>query len=415
MITKKFSLKAEDYAKKIVIMGKSGSGKSYTARVVIEEGLKLGVTFTIVDPQDAYGNLPGFFYIQAKKVSNPKKLGILLATTSKNCVIGTQRMTIEEQQKFLKLMLEGFRQYKRKGIRSIVIDEAHKFAPEYDKSEAKDEMRAMSQEDRSSGLGLITIEQRPQRLDKTILSQADYLVIHKLSAFRDLKAVEAYLDDLNDLNKIKKLEVGSAYFYGFSDDPMIEKVRPSETEHTGSTPKDLLTEDNQTFHNHIGSIYRYGGNKMSDEVSTKGEKLGGVVPSLDGFMDLVGMGAKMSLGLGAANFVGQFASQIKSPIPVVSTRTLASGATTLALYFGYRKIPNAMVKDVLKYAAAGAAVHTAGSALYDVMAAIKWQPPQLVMYGINAMSGVMPIQVEGNMGAAETAGNGSADLNTQFA
>jgi hypothetical protein len=412
MIGKKIEVGPEHFGKKTVIVGKSGSGKSYTARVMIEEGLKHKVSFLIIDPQSAYENLEGFTYLHAKRqVKDAKKLGIVIAATAKNVVISTKGMTITEQQVFVKNLLEGYRTTHRKGIRTIVIDECHKFAPEYDKAICKEEIRGMSQENRSDGLGFIAVEQRTQRLDKTVLSQADLLIIHSLTAKRDLMAIEGYLDDpKTDLPKIKKLKVGNAYFHGFADAPVIDKVRAAETTHSGEAPKSLLTEDTEVFNRYLGKVTK-GGQKMtnSDAVDTLVN-----VPNMHGFMDLVANGAKMSVGLGVSGFVGAFASRWQSPIPVVSTRTLASALTTVAVYTGYRKIDNPTAKDVLGYAAAGSAVHTAGSLVFDVLYAAKINVPNIISFALNTMTGVSPVSVEGNA-AAETAGGGSADVNTAFA
>lgn len=414
MISKKIKIGPEHYGMKTVIVGRSGSGKSFTARVMIEDGLKLGVSFLIIDPQSAYENLEGFTYLHAKsQVKDAKKLGVVIAATAKNVVITTKGMTIPEQQNFVKELLEGYRITHRKGIRTIVIDECHKFAPEYNKAASKEEIRSMSQENRSDGLGFIAVEQRTQRLDKTVLSQADLMIIHNLKAKRDLMAIEGYLDDPKaDLPKIKKLKVGQAYFYGFTPDPIIDQVRMSETKHSGEAPKNLLTEDAEGFKRYIGKVTK-GGIKMSDNKTDAVNSLINV-PSMAGFMDLVANGAKMSVGLGVAGFVGAFASRWQSPVPVVSTRTLASALTTVAVYTGYRKINNPAIKDVMGYAAAGAAVHTAGSLLFDVLYAAKINVPNIVAFALNTMTGVQPVNVEGSA-SAETAGSGNADLNTAFA
>jgi len=413
LFSRKVEIPITFYGEKWAIIGKSGSGKSYSARVVIEEGRALGVTFVVVDPQDAYGNLDGFEYLIAKKVKSAEGLGVLVSRTGKNVVIRTKGITITEQQDFLKKFLKSFRVHMGRGIRCIVIDEAHKFAPEYDKAASKDEVRSMSQENRSDGLGFIAVEQRTQRLDKTVLSQADHIVIHQLTAYRDLKAVEPYLDHPEDLQKIKRLKVGEVYLSGFGDAPMIEKVRRAATEHTGNSPESLITEDTSTWERNIKKVYP-GGIRM-ENITEQGELVKGVVPSVNGFMDLVAAGAKMSLGLGLAGVVSAFASRWPSPIPFISTRTLASGLTTIVLYAGYRYVKHETVKSILGYAAAGAAVHTAGSLVFDILAALKVNVPGFVNFAIMSATGVPPVAVESSGGIAESGDGASPDLNTQFA
>jgi len=413
MISENVNLETDFFGQKTVILGKSGSGKSYSARVIIEEGLSQGVTFTIIDPQGAYGNLEGFEYLQAKKIPRSKDLGHLIAATAKNVVVNMQGMTILEQGKWLKEFLEGFRVNGQKGIRTIVIDEAHKFAPEYDKVACKDEVRSMSQENRSDGLGFIAVEQRSQRIDKTVLSQADFLIVHRLTAKRDLMAVEAYLDKpKEETNSIKKLDVGEALFVGFSEETFISKVREANSEHTGNSPKDLLKEDSQGFLSQIKHLTKKGDLIMTNEkIPTKNEPVKNVIPSMKGFKSLAMTGVKMSVGLGVAGIAGAFASKYQSPIPMVSSRTIAGALTTIAMYSGYRMIKNESMKDFMFYGAAGAAVGTAGSLIFDVLAIAKVNVPPMIIRGISFATSANPIAM--SVEQSEDSKN-EADLNTQF-
>lgn len=410
MISKGLNLEASDFGKKWCIIGRSGSGKSYTARVVIEEGRALGVSFAVIDPQSAYENLEGFKYLHAKKITDPKAMGILAASTAPNIVISTKGMMIKEQQEFLKKFLEGYRSVTRKGIRTIIIDEAHKFAPEYEKAASKEEVRSMSQENRSDGLGFIAVEQRTQRLDKTVLSQADIMVLHSVTSKRDCMAFENYLENpKSELEIIRKLPVGSAYIVGFKK-PSVYKIRAANSKHSGEAPKILLTEDNNQFNRYVSRYVRGRVNTMENVAKNDAVNLPVAnVPGINGFMDLVGAGAKMSLGLLGASIVGAYASRMKSPVPVISTRTMASAATMIVAYTLYRKIDNAKAKDIAGYAAAGAAVHTAGSLAFDVLAAFNVQVPGFVNFALNSMTGVQPVSIEGS------ASNDAPDLNTKFA
>jgi len=394
---KKISLSPDFFGEKSVIIAKSGYGKSYTARVIIEEGIKSGQTFIIVDPQDAYLNLPDFEYINAEHVKSVRGLALLLSQTNRNTVIRTKRLTITSQTMFINHFLSHFRKNIRKGIQTIVIDEIHKFAPETQNTKSKDTVRGMFQENRSDGLGCIAITQRISRLDKTILSQADHLCIGKVTSHRDKEAVKNYIDNVNDVEKISKLDKGEFYLYGFGlAEPEIVKIRESESEHSGNSPKNLITEDVITYNTHINKfVKKRGRNKMSDKISTQGEPIKGVVPSMDGFMDLAKLGSKIALGgaIGgiAGNFVG---SRFGSPIPMISSRTLGGAGTTIALYTGYRMIPMQGVKELMKFASAGSAVFTFGSLAFDVLNALNVKLPNLLSFALATATGVSPVAVE---------------------
>ena len=99
-------MQQEFFGETTLVLAKRGYGKSYTARVIVEEGRKLGVSFVIIDPQDAYLNLEGFAYIDATQVKSVRTLAIVSAATHKNMVIQMKRLSIEDQNKFLKVFLD---------------------------------------------------------------------------------------------------------------------------------------------------------------------------------------------------------------------------------------------------------------------------------------------------------------------
>jgi hypothetical protein len=410
-VSNSVKLETPFFGEKTIILAKSGYGKSYTARVIIEEGRKLGVSFIVVDPQDAYFNLKGFAYVDVRKVKSAKDMAIVLAASHKNTVIQIKKLSIQEQARFIKSFLEVFRLHLQKGIQTIVIDEMHKFAPETETTESKEVVRGLFQENRSDGLGIIGISQRPQRIDKTCLSQADNLCIGKVTSFRDKEAIKNYIDNPDDLDKIKLLKKGEFYFYGFGfDEPIVEQVRQSETEHSGSSPKDLLNENSQLFQKNAKAFYKGDTTKMS-EIITEGKNIvSNILPSREGFMNLAALGMKMSLGFGVSGLVGAYVgSKFKSPLPLISSRTLGAGASTVVLYTGYRMLPEGLIKDVAKYATAGSTVFTVGSLLGDIIVATKIQLPSIVSVVLGAATGAAPAAAE-----ATTSGS-NVDLNTAMA
>jgi len=405
------SLDSKFFGEKTVVISKSGFGKSYTTRVIIEEGQKQGQTFIIFDPQDAYLNLKDFEYINAEDVKSVPALGVLLSQTNRNTVIRLRKMPIEKQPDFVALFLGEYRKHARKGIQTVVIDEAHKFAPETQKTSSKELVRGMFQEDRSYGIGCIAITQRISRLDKTILSQADNICIGRVTSNVDKKAVDNYLENKDDISKIAQLERGEFYFYGFElDEPKIKKVRKSDTEHSGNSPENILSEDLEKFNAYKGKIVNSNNHKgdTMDKIDTTDETLKKVIPSMDGFKDLAVLGAKVSLGSAVGGMAGTLiGSRFVSPLPVVSSRTLGSGVTTVALYTGYRMTGMKTIKEVLKYSAAGSAAFTLGSMAVDVLSTMNVQLPSIANVMLTTTTGIKPMQ--------EKAESSDVDLDTNFA
>jgi DNA helicase HerA-like ATPase len=226
----KINLENEFFGQKTIIVSKSGYGKSYTARVIIEDGAKQGATFIIIDPQDAYLNLENFMYIDGADVKSAKGLGILLSQTNKNVVISTKRLSIENQNKLVGVMLQSYKQNVRKGIQTFVIDEMHKFAPNSGNTDAKEVIRSFFQENRSDGVGMIGVTQRPARIDTTILSQADNLFLGRVNSLRDKQALGNYLTTKEEVENLANLEKGEFYLVLDSlETPTAVKIRKSKT------------------------------------------------------------------------------------------------------------------------------------------------------------------------------------------
>jgi len=400
------------YGQKTTIFAQSGYGKSYAARVIIEEAKEVGVSILILDPQDAYLNLPDFEYINAEDVKNIANLGVLLARTNRNTVIRLRKLSDEMQPVFVNKILASYRKVARKGIQTIIIDEAHKFAPETQKTASKDIVRGMFQEDRSYGIGAIAITQRLARMDKTILSQSNNLMLGRVSSSVDKKAMGDYLSDKSEVDKIKELEVGDFYLVGFGNkEPVVVKVRKAKTEHSGNSPENVLDERKEIFRAYKGKIVK-NNNKNSkgvnmDDIDTKNEPLNKLVPSASGFSDLAMKGAKMGIGAAVGGVAGaMLGSRFASPIPVVSSRTLGSGLTTVALYAGYRNVGNSTLKEILEYGAAGSAAFTLGSLTADVLGVMNVQIPSPIMGIVGAATGIV----------SDRASEDSAvDLDTKFA
>jgi hypothetical protein len=238
------------------------------------------------------------------------------------------------------------------------------------------------------------------------LSQADNLCIGKVTSFRDKEAIKAYIDNPDDLEKIAKLKKGEFYFYGFgNEEPIVEQVRESESEHSGSSPKDLLTEDAQLYNKNIKNFYKGDTQKM-DSITTEAKN---ILPSRSTFMDLAALGAKMSLGMAVGGVVGNFVgSKFTSPIPVISSRTLGASASTLVLYTGYRMMPEGTLKDITKYATAGSTVYTVGSLAGDLIVAANIQLPSMVNTALGLATGAAPVAAQSSEGGS------NVDLNTNF-
>ena len=79
----------EFFSKVTDILGKRGTGKSYTAGVMIEEAHSLGVPFVVLDPQGANTGLSQLSGVETAhpKKERPEKLAEYFEKTNKSMVI----------------------------------------------------------------------------------------------------------------------------------------------------------------------------------------------------------------------------------------------------------------------------------------------------------------------------------------
>jgi DNA helicase HerA-like ATPase len=120
----------------------------------------------------------------------------------------------------------------------MVIEEAHNFVPEkgFGQAISNPILRKIASEGRKFGLGIGVISQRPARIDKNVLSQANTQFILRVTNPNDLKAIsksfEGVTSEVEDM--IKSLPPGVAFLLG-NDYPVMTDVRTRKSLHGGET------------------------------------------------------------------------------------------------------------------------------------------------------------------------------------
>lgn len=124
----------------------------------------------------------------------------------------------------------------------IVIDEAHEFLGRDDRTMATDALIALLREGRQPGISLILATQQPGKVHDDVLTQADIVLSHRVTAKRDIDALnemmQSYMekglvDAMNDLPD----EKGSAVILDDTSERLYSlRVRPRITWHGGESP-----------------------------------------------------------------------------------------------------------------------------------------------------------------------------------
>jgi hypothetical protein len=133
----------------------------------------------------------------------------------------------------------------------IVIDEAHNLGPAEPRTEqarmVNDILVRIAAEGRKYGLFLILVTQRPSRLDTSLLSQCDNLVLQKMNNRHDLDLVERVFGFIPEgyAKRAFEFKTGDALLAGtFVEGPTYAHIAPRRTQEGGrNIRKEFWTRD----------------------------------------------------------------------------------------------------------------------------------------------------------------------------
>jgi hypothetical protein len=251
------------------VIAQRGVGKTYTAKVVAEEMLKVGSHVAVIDPLDVwwglrssddgehaglpivvFGGAHGDLPLHAE---NAATIADMVVEQHLSAVLSIGHLRKKEQRQFVGTFCE--RLYHRKGEPAlrypthVFIDEADIFIPQKLAAGAETSREAvddMVRRGRVRGLGVTLITQRMAVVDKDVLTQASVLVVLRVVASQDRAAVEDWIKanaELEDrqafVESLSGLPVGTAWIWspGWLDLFKKVKIRRLETFDSSATPK----------------------------------------------------------------------------------------------------------------------------------------------------------------------------------
>lgn len=246
------------------ILGIKGSGKSHTASVEAEELLEAGQQIVVIDPTGAWwglrsskdGEAAGYAVVvmggHHADLPLPPTAGRHVAAavfaTRTSIVLDLSTMNKTEQAVFIGALLEElYRLMDATKVLHLFADEAHMYAPQGargEKTRSAGAMEAVVSRGRIKGIGVTMITQRPQKLNKDVLTQADTLCCHRLSHPLDIKAVKEWVDvhasaaaSKSLVAGLPNLATGTAWFWT----PLVDRfekvsIRDRRTFDSGRTP-----------------------------------------------------------------------------------------------------------------------------------------------------------------------------------
>ncbi|MDK2372320.1 MAG: DUF87 domain-containing protein [Candidatus Korarchaeota archaeon] len=249
-----FRLKiAELVTGRTAVIAKTGYGKSWTIRKVVEELLERGYPVGIIDPEGEHTSLADVFDMLIISPdgdvdltrASPSRLA-QVAVKGVSFILDMSKYKPDTSTKLAAGIIEGLMKIGSPDGFLVVVDEAKELAPEKGAGSTLGKgamstltwLNTLATRGRKKGIGLMFSTQRPQLVSKTLLSQAENKIILRVEYIRDLSAVIQYLGLSKDVaSRISSLERGVAYVEGpFTFKPGFVKVGGVKSAHLGSTP-----------------------------------------------------------------------------------------------------------------------------------------------------------------------------------
>lgn len=223
------------------VLGKTGSGKTYMARGLVEELIRAGRRVCVIDPTGAWGGMKssadgtaaglpvvvlggedGYQDLPLTAGSGAAVAELVGSGQLAACVLNLSILSIGGQHRFVEHFLEELYRINR-DVLHLVIDEADEFAPQSGAPGTERVLGATArivQRGRLKGFRAILISQRPAVLNKRVLTQCNAIVAMRLPAPQDRKAIEEWIRGQADeeqatelLGSLSKLQRGEGWVW----------------------------------------------------------------------------------------------------------------------------------------------------------------------------------------------------------
>ena len=240
----------------IGVLGKTGSGKTFTARGLVERLLDAKRHVAVIDPTGAwYGLRTGFDIpifggrhgdIEISDAAGEAVAGVIDEQRT-SAIVDLSLMSGGAQQRFMRGFAKRLRA-KQPGSFWLVIDEADEFLPQHlasDQTNAFGDLKWMVRRGRLNGFRVMMITQRPAEIAKAVLTQIETLVAHRLTAPQDRKAIEEWVKGHHDpaearevLSTLASLGKGEAWVWCPDQGVLQRSTMPANrTFDSGRTPE----------------------------------------------------------------------------------------------------------------------------------------------------------------------------------
>lgn len=237
-ISKEISLPIDAITQTIAAIGRKGAGKTYLSQMIAEQMLDAKGQIVVVDPVgnwwglrvNADGKTKGkeIFVIGGDHGDVPlvpeagKRIAQLLVEKAISAVLDVSSFGIGERKRFCADFGEEFFQLKKKKRTPvhIFLEESQLIVPQNIRPEEARMYSAYEQIvrlGRNYGIGCTLITQRPQSVNKEVLSQVECLCVLQITGLHERKALEAWVQEVGAdrklIGELPGLERGEGYVW----------------------------------------------------------------------------------------------------------------------------------------------------------------------------------------------------------
>ncbi len=232
------------------VTGKSGSGKSNSVNVVVEEILDRDQPLLIVDTDGEYWGLKEQYHVL--HLGNGDQCDVRVTSTDAETIVDlalVERVPIildtsgfiheeDAQDIVFRVVRELF--HREKTLKEpflLIVEEAHEYIPESGGSTEMAEMLIqVAKRGRKHGLGFCGVSQRPASVDKDFITQCDWIVWHRLTWKNDTEVVRSMLGS-DAASTVEDLDPGESLLMTDWDDQLRRvQFRMKRTFDAGATP-----------------------------------------------------------------------------------------------------------------------------------------------------------------------------------
>ena len=232
------------------VTGKSGSGKSNTASVLVENLLANNFPVLVVDTDGEYYGLKEEFELLHAGADDEcdiqvspehaEKIASLALEGNVPIILDVSGYLDESEAKELLLSVARHLFAKEKKLKKpflMLIEEVHEYIPEGGGLDETGKMLIkIGKRGRKHGLGIVGISQRPADVKKDFITQCDWLVWHRLTWNNDTNVVSRIID-AEHANAVEDLGDGEAFLMtDWSESVRRVQFHRKRTFDAGATP-----------------------------------------------------------------------------------------------------------------------------------------------------------------------------------